>query len=514
MAAKIFSKTTSNQVNGKALLRLILVFSSLLVLSGSLAPSASAEAAPLTQLEDHFFQHTYPADTEDDRLTRLEKLVFGEAKAGDTATRISDLQKVVTEAGTDSTSSSSPSPASQTQTGNQTQTGTSNSNSDTNSSNANNSGNSSDSAALAGTDYPRVDELEQLILNQSFKQMPLSKRLNQLEVKAFGKPSNDDDLSARTDALEVHWEKTLSPSLERQYLSTIEWLENKVIGQNYSSKPLIERVQTLEGIVFPNQPPDTTNGIKEQLDTLTNAVHISKNSSPDVTPMASPEQNQQPHTYPGQQARSQYTAQGQYPQAPAYPTNYQSQAPNQDSYGTNYGNSSGNSYGNSYGQQSFQMPSAENLQGAPAYQQNQGYQQTQGYQPSQNYQQNQGYQPAQGYQTAQNYQQNQPAQQYSQTGQATENSSGVSSSTSEQQATQSKGHPLLKGLAKALGAAATMAAGAMSSGMMNMNFGNSMYGNGMYGNSLYSGGYGGYNGYNAGFGGYGGYGGSGTNIRF
>lgn len=478
---------------------------------------AWADAAPLTQLEDHFFQHTYPADTEEDRLARLEKLVFGEAKTGDASARVSDLQKVVAEAdSTPSSGSSSSSSGSGSGIGSAGTNGPSSSSPNTSSSSSSSSsdasaGNSTDSAALAGTDYPRVDELEQLILNQSFKQLPLAKRLNQLETKAFGKPSTDDDLSARTDALEIHWEKTLSPSLERQYLSTVEWLENKVIGQSYSSKPLIERVQTLEGIVFANQPPDTTTGIKEQLETLTNAVHISKNSTPNVTPMAGADQSQQSsHSYPGQPAQSQYTSQGQYPQSPPpYPTNQGlSQSYGSQGYGQPYTPPA-------YGQQSFQMPSAENLQGGQGqnyqasqnYQQNQGYQQgsgyqqNQGYQPAQSYQQPQGYQPAQNYQTAQSYQQPQGYQ----SGQATENSvgtsnnAGMNSSANEQQAAQAKGHPLLKGLAKALGTAATMAAGAMSSGMMNMNFGN----NGMYGNSLYSGG--GYNGYNTGYGGYNGY---------
>jgi len=466
---------------------------------------AWADAAPLTQLEDHFFQHTYPTDTEEDRLARLEKLVFGEAKTGDASARVSDLQKVVAEA--DSTPSSGSSNSG---------SGSSSSPSDSPAADAN-AGNPNDSAALAGTDYPRVDELEQLILNQSFKQLPLAKRLDQLETKAFGKPSSDDDLSARTDALEIHWEKTLSPSLERQYLSTVEWLENKVIGQSYSSKPLIERVQTLEGIVFANQPPDTTTGIKEQLETLTNAVHINKNTTPNVTPMAGADQNQQSsHSYPGQPAQSQYTSQGQYPQSPPpYPTNQAlSQGYGSQSYGQPYNPPA-------YGQQSFQMPSAENLQGGQGqnYQASQNYQQNQGYQQGSGYQQNQGYQPAQSYQPGQSYQQPQgyqPAQNYQsaqsyqqpqgyQSGQATENSvgtsnnAGMNSSANEQQAAQAKGHPLLKGLAKALGTAATMAAGAMSSGMMNMNFGN----NGMYGNSLYSGG--GYNGYNTGYGGYNGY---------
>ncbi|CAN5327641.1 hypothetical protein BH11CYA1_BH11CYA1_21430 [soil metagenome] len=504
MANIHFVKNSKAKTSSKAIsLQLATVFGltvfgltvfGLSVFSTSFQP-AWAESTPLTQLEDHFFQHTYPNDTEDERLDRIEKLVFGEAKSGDGAARISELQKVVAEA------DSTPSVASN------SSSGSSSAANNTSSSSAPDSSTSAaDSAALAGTDYPRVDELEQLILNQNYKQLPLAKRLNQLETKLFGKPSSDDDLSARTDALEVHWEKTLSPSLERQYIGSVDWLENKVIGQNYGTKPLIERVQTLEGIVFPNQPPDTSSGIKEQIETLTNAVQISKNSAPGVTPMASTDQGQQAqHSYPGQPAQNQYTSQGQYPQSPpAYPSNTQG-------YGAAQTSSSAQAYNPpAYGQQQFQMPSSENLQPGQGYPQGQNYSQGQSYQQPQPYQQNQGYQQ-ESYQTAQNYQQpqgiqqNQTSNQYSQAGQATENSSGAQQQQAQQQP-QSNGHPLLKGLAKALGAAATMAAGAMSSGMMNMNYGN----NGMYGNSMYSGGY---NGYNTGYGGYGGYG-SGTNIRF
>jgi len=434
---------------------------------------AWAASGDLTKLEDHFFQHTYANDTEEERLTRIEKLVFGEAKTGDDSTRLADLQKVVADADTTPSGSSGSSHGGGADT--------------TSSASNNSSGNTmsaADSAALASTDYPRVDELEQLIFGQKNKQMPLGKRLTQLEIKAYGKPSNDDDLSARTDKLEQYWEKTLSPSVERQYLGTVEWLENKVIGQTFNSKPLIERVQTLEGIVFANQPPDTNAGIKEQLDTLTNAVHLTKGTGPGVTAMGGddggrsanyPSHNYPTHNYPGQSAQSQYNSQQQYgtsqplppQQPPAYPSNYQT-----PSYQT------ASAYGQGAG---FHMPSQQDLQGTGQS----------SYQPQQS-----SYLPQQSYQPAQAAQGYQPAQPYSQTGQATENSAAGGAG----QNPQNNGHQLLRGLAKALGAAATMAAGAMSSGMMNFNTGGG-YNN--YGSSMCGGGYGGgyggvYNGYNNG----------------
>jgi len=271
----------------KSLLTACLLLSPLAEL-GLAAPPAWADSSALTSLENHFFQHTYATDTDEERLSRIEKLVFGEAKSGDQASRLTEVQKVISDAepsGSNSSSSSNSSnsdsssgSSSRSPSGRNTAGGATGADDATSTSAA-------DNADYASTDYPRVDELEQLIFNQRYKQMPLAKRLNQLEIKAFGKPSQDDDLSARTDRLEQYWEKTLSPSLERQYLSTVEWLESKVIGQNYRSKPLIERVQTLEGIVFANQPPDTSSGIKEQLDTLTHAVQLTKGTAPGVTAM-------------------------------------------------------------------------------------------------------------------------------------------------------------------------------------------------------------------------------------
>lgn len=463
----------SNSSDTAKMLLIALTISLAVAISPLKSALAAADTSPLGKLEDHFFQHNYSSDTEEDRLDRIEKLVFGESKSGDHAARLADLQKVVADADVSPATASGSSASSSTS----ASAGNSTSSSSGSGSNASYGSNSSTSdPALTATDYPRVDELEQLLLNQTFKTMPLSGRLTQLETKAFGKQSKSDDLSERTDRLEEYWEHTLSPSLEHEYISSVEWLENKVIGQVYNTKPLIERVQTLEGIVFPNQPPDTSSGIKEQLETLKNAVHLSKNSSPGVTPMGGQ------HSYPGQSAQNQYTQQGQYtsssqygqqqPQVPPpYPSNYQAPGYGQQSLAQQ-------PYGQSYNQ-GFQMPSDENRLG--------------NYQP-----------PAQQYSQPQ-YNQAQNTQ--SQYGQAVQNNAGAAQ-TQEEPAQKAQGHPLLRGLAKALGAAATMASSAMSSGMM-VNYG----GGGMYGNSLYTGMPGGY-----GMGGYGmgsyGMGGFGSGIRF
>jgi len=66
-----------------------------------------------------------------------------------------------------------------------------------------------DQTAQTSSDYPRVTALENAILGQSFAGQPLIDRLSRMEITAFGKPADNPDLSARTDALEKYAEKTL-----------------------------------------------------------------------------------------------------------------------------------------------------------------------------------------------------------------------------------------------------------------------------------------------------------------
>lgn len=447
----------------------------------------NVQGAALGSLETHFFEHTYVADSPEDRVTRLEKMVFGEAKSGDTAARIADLQKVVKSSETDLTAQSTTNSASQ-------QNSTAGSAATKKA--AAPAKSDDDDPALAGTDYPRVDMLEEVIFGQEYKQMSLKKRLVQLETKVFGRPSTDDDLSARTDALEMHWQKTLAAAVQSQYDRDLSWLETQVIGQTYPQKPFIERIQTLEGIVFPNDQQNYHTAMKDQIAALVNAVHLQSQSghptAPSVTPIDQGPDSGTAANYAGYNQDSPAASTASRP-APLNPYRTGSSANYASTGVPAYGSGSTGSY--SRGSRSYQAsPLAQEFAREPsddsAY--NPNYSTPSGYpQPAHSY-------PGQPAQAAYNTQ-----QQYS----AAPVNSAVPTQAQTQEPKQ-QGHPLLKGLAHALGSAAMVGASMMQN--MNLNYGGYGYGS-PYGMGGY--GMGGY-GMPMGYGGMG-YGGTpGYGIRF
>ena len=65
-----------------------------LIVSGS-AMAAGSPASDLDKLELKFFHHTYPKEDQVQRLDRLEKMFFGEAKEGSANERLSNLRELV-----------------------------------------------------------------------------------------------------------------------------------------------------------------------------------------------------------------------------------------------------------------------------------------------------------------------------------------------------------------------------------------------------------------------------------
>jgi hypothetical protein len=63
------------------------------------------------------------------------------------------------------------------------------------------------------TSYPRIDALEQAILQHTYAGQPLTERLGRMERQAFGSPSNDPDLSKRTEDLETYARNKLHKNL-------------------------------------------------------------------------------------------------------------------------------------------------------------------------------------------------------------------------------------------------------------------------------------------------------------
>lgn len=152
-------------------------------------PKASAE---LQTLEKRFFMHDFTKEPMEERLTRMEKFTFGETSSGTEQQRLARIASTLETHSADTPLSSIDTkpqkiafmPKSSTYTEQM-----------------------SDSAPAPsddsddGSDYPHITYLENEILGKPFTGS-LQSRLARLETKAFGSPSPNPDLSARTDALE------------------------------------------------------------------------------------------------------------------------------------------------------------------------------------------------------------------------------------------------------------------------------------------------------------------------
>lgn len=175
---------------------------------GQAADLDNAEVKSLDGLETRFFEHTYQKDDTEARLDRLEKLVYGEARSGDQAQRLVNLVAALpkqTDFPADPAAGAKNSPDSNQSAG---------SNDDSQSS-SNNDPQTADNAAGDAEDYPTVDAIEQTILGKSFQGQPIAKRLDQLELKAFNKTSQDPDLSERVNKLSEYVQKHMHKNVDQ-----------------------------------------------------------------------------------------------------------------------------------------------------------------------------------------------------------------------------------------------------------------------------------------------------------
>jgi hypothetical protein len=229
----------------------------------------------LVQLEKKYFAHSFDGDTDDSRVGRLEKQILGCTNSGDPGQRMQNIIAATSSASITGSANrgfngevSAPDqnvPESRTarEAPAPTQPDVANS--------AQSTGDGSDS-------YPHVTTLEKTILQQSFVGQPLPTRLARMETKAFGHPSNDPDLSQRTDALEDYAEQKLhkkSPEAEADAADTasspdgqpaasgsdyphITALEKEIMGETFAGQPLPDRLGRMESKAFgaPSSNPD------------------------------------------------------------------------------------------------------------------------------------------------------------------------------------------------------------------------------------------------------------------
>ncbi len=241
--------------------------------------SGTSTSQELESLEKRFFIHDFSKESIEQRLERMEKFTFGEAGKGSAQARLSRIAATLETHSPDTPLSSL------------TKTATSGakpivaSKPDYPASAPSAPADDSDDGS---TDYPHITFLENEILNQSFAGQPLATRLARLESKAFGSPSNNPDLSDRTDALERYAEvrlhkKPFAPSpTEREddgeqvatqsapirrddpeaalpdppaesarLLTRVSWCEMHTFGKTYPELHLLARLHQLNSKVFP-----------------------------------------------------------------------------------------------------------------------------------------------------------------------------------------------------------------------------------------------------------------------
>ncbi len=384
------------------------------LISGVITPGAFAAATlDLNSLETRFFEHTYAQDTTEDRLTRLEKMVFGEARTGDDQSRLQQLLAAVPAAAPDASDQSQ----SQSQTSASSQSGSSNQQG------GGQSQGGDDSDTSSGTDYPRVTELENVLLGKTYQGEPIKHRLDQLELKIFGKSHAGEDLADRVDRIAQYADKKFrggpgaaavqSEPTNGTIEQKVAWLETQIEGQAFPQKPMIERLRPLEQAMFPTDPTDIHASIPEQVNMLMSAVELLHKQQ-----AGQASGDQELNIAPLTQSQQQPQRQRGFARQNSGPTDLQREFEQDD------GQAPPSNYSANYHPQ-------QAYQGAPAYGQSR---------PS--------YTQSQGYQTAAQ----QPA--YNQQAQ-TSNS-----------AQKSHGHPFFRGLAKALGEVGSMVGSSMMQGGM------------------------------------------------
>lgn len=254
----------------KYLLLCLSVSLALCLSSTAFGASSTSVDQRLQELEEKFFQHTFPKESKSDRLTRLEKFTFGESGNGTVEGRLSKISSVVEESTKFDPSEKTSKPKLANKKGQAKQPDT-------------------DPAATG--DYPHITFLEDELLGAEHLGEPIAQRLSRLENHAFGKVSTDPDMSARTDDLEKYAVTALHkrpfirekinhgrtqrsrphfpaafpsvnpddlaaaqdnpPSPHERLLTRVAWCEKHTLGRTYPELHLLQRLHQLNANLFP-----------------------------------------------------------------------------------------------------------------------------------------------------------------------------------------------------------------------------------------------------------------------
>jgi hypothetical protein len=176
--------------------------------SSSTANSTTAStSATISKMEVRLLDHDYKTDTEDERLSRLEKFVFGGPESGTDKERVDRLTAAIVPTAPTAADAAA-ADASKTTTKTTTKTAVKGVDKAAGKGSAKDTPVASATAPATKYDpsdfgsYPRVAQLEQQFFNKTFTSDPLPVRVSRLETKEFGKPEPNEDLCDRMDRLD------------------------------------------------------------------------------------------------------------------------------------------------------------------------------------------------------------------------------------------------------------------------------------------------------------------------
>ncbi len=251
---------------------------------GASAPAAGV-AEQIGRLEVRFFEHRYRSDSLDERLDRLEKMVFGETRSGSVQNRLANLQSAVSEADgglTPTSERSAPAgdraPASGAPQGNAATalppTGPSNAEAGTD-------------RQAAGLPAPEVTyemgDTVPFVNGPAGGDLPREGSWQEDQPAASGSPAGASEEGPEAygagggdgAAPASQQESYSSASHERRGLPhEVSRLEQQVLGRTYRGA-LVQRVRRLEESVFPGERPEDQVPLPERVARLWAAVDLS-----------------------------------------------------------------------------------------------------------------------------------------------------------------------------------------------------------------------------------------------
>jgi hypothetical protein len=212
----------------------------------------AAETDSLSAAENKLFSRDYTSDSIEQRLSRMETVIYGQVQQGDLERRQAQLESVLLE-----NQPKAADKASLTQGSALGQDG------------ANDTAESAEPKEKDATDYPTITLIEQKVFSQNYAQEPIAKRLARLEKQVFQQTYDELPMVDRVDQLTLKvipdsplgveenvapfglpkTSKELSGSSLAVY-SQVTALEEQILGKSFGGELMANRLSRLEQKVF------------------------------------------------------------------------------------------------------------------------------------------------------------------------------------------------------------------------------------------------------------------------